>query len=167
MIVPVLPRHQGRDEEAECCQTESQTTLLLTPLPCDEVIKAEDTTPDPYTKGVERSRIGVVSLAHLIGRLIDIQHDGYAGHKEEREDDPEILPTPLTTAQQLSYQSEETEDEGQHKVAIVPGIVGHKGGQVCLWTEEEPIDEGDARDPITLRQLSLPLYIILSTGEVP
>ena len=47
------------------------------------------------------------------------------------------------------------------------GVIGHKGGQIRLRSEEEAVNKWDAGDPIPLRQFSLSLDVILSTGEVP
>ncbi len=53
--------------------------------------KRGDTHAYPYGIGIERACECVVALSRLVRRLVKIKHNGYAGHEEEEEYNPELL----------------------------------------------------------------------------
>ena len=54
-------------------------------------------TPHTYPdgKGIERTGIRIVSFTGLCRSLVEVEHDSDTCHKEQEEDHPELLDTPL------------------------------------------------------------------------
>ena len=83
VVVPVLSGHLQRYEHAKHrgdgsgCNARQLAIFLY--RPCD----GSDAQSDPNAEGIERSGVGVVALTRLVGRLVQIKHDGDAGHEEE------------------------------------------------------------------------------------
>ena len=65
--------------------------FFLSEKHADERRDGRHTDADPDGEGIERSGEGVVALAGLAGGLVEVEHDGDAGHEEEEEDYPELL----------------------------------------------------------------------------
>ena len=87
------------------------------------------TETNPDGKGIERTSIGVVALTRLLGRLVEVEHDGQPRHEEEEEHDPELLHTTLP-AIGLPEEAEQSEEEGEHVEDIVPLVVLQHVGQL-------------------------------------
>ena len=68
------------------------------------------THTNPDGKSVERTSIRIVTLTRLTRRLVQVEHDGYTGHEEEKEHHPELLDTFLT-AVGLPQQADDAEQQ--------------------------------------------------------
>ena len=77
----------------------------------------------PYCKGIERPRESIIALTRLTGSLVEIQHNGYACHKEEEEYHPELLYAALgigaVAVERLPQQTNYTQHQGQHVEYVV------------------------------------------------
>ena len=80
------------------------------------------TNAAPDGVGIEGTSIGIVALTRLLGRLVQIDHNGQSRHDEQEEHHPELLDALAATSQHLPEQTDETQYERhtvEHIVAFV------------------------------------------------
>ena len=85
----------------------------------------------PNGKGIERTGVGIVALARLIGRLVQVDDNGYASHEEKEEHHPELLDAFLA-AESLPEKSAKAEYERQTVEDVVSFVVLELIGQRLL-----------------------------------
>ena len=166
MVVPGLAGHLDRHKQTKysCHRTGHYRRHLAIPL--YQLGQCRDTEPDPDTERIERTCIGIVSFTRLVRSLVQIKHNGDTRHKEEEEGDPEALDTTLSGIS-LIQQPEDTEQKRQHIVDIVSFIIGNIRRHIILRADKYLVDRLDTGDPVTVQHLTIPLDIILTSGEVP
>jgi hypothetical protein len=98
--------------------------------------------------------------------LIQINHNRYTGHEEQEECHPKTFDTFLT-GKCLIEQPDQTQQKGQHIKDVTPCIILQIVGQIGLVSRNMLVDKIEATDPISVLHLSMPLYIVLPSGEVP
>ena len=180
MVIPVLPCHLYRDKEehqrghASHRRRDGERSFViggllrwnLREIAAHGRSDRSDTEAHPDSEGVERSHISIITLTRLSGILIEVQDDGNTRHKEEHKRHPEAL-YPTATTPDLEEEPDETKDQRQRIVDVVPLIIGHIHGVRIAIPVEETIDEGDTRSSPTTQKASIPLQVILTPGEVP
>ncbi len=162
VVVPCLRDHlQGHkqsDKHGGYGCGEGQTTVgrvfggfsggfrfFLSEKHADERRDGRHTDADPDGEGIERSGEGVVALAGLPGGLVEIEHDGDAGHEEEEEDHPELLDAALGVAESLPEQADHAEKQREHIEDVVALVaLAEFVGQERLVAETGVVDEGYA-----------------------
>ena len=98
--------------------------------------------------------------------MIQINHNRYTGHEEQEECHPKTFDTFLT-GKCLIEQPDQTQQKGQHIKDVTPCIILQIVGQIGLVSRNMLVDKIEATDPISVLHLSMSLYIVLSSGEVP
>ena len=166
MVVPVLGRHQGRHAETGhgAQGRHRHALLLLHPFrdPADERGHAQ---ADPDAEGVERARIGIVALAHLVRRLVQVEDDRDAGHEEEQEHQPAA---PLV-AGELEEQAQQAQQQRQQVIMVLAFVVAQGGRRVVLVAQAQLVQRTDAALPVAEEQVvgRLPVDVVLPAGEIP
>ena len=121
---------------------------------------------NPDGKGVERACVGIVALAGLLGRLVEVEDDGQARHEEEEEHHPELLHTFLS-AEGLPEEADKAEQERQAVEDVAALVFLQRIGHEVLVAIEGVVDEGEACDGIAMLEFAVALQVVLSAGEVP
>ena len=76
----------------------------------------------PDGVSIERTRVGIVAFARLYGRLVQVNHYGKSGHKEEKGYHPELTDAAFA-AECLPEQSDKAQQQ-RHTVEHVMSFVG-------------------------------------------
>ena len=95
----------------------------------EHIVKGSDAKATPDGKGIERTCVGIVSLAHLKRVLVEIDDDGEPCHEEQKEHHPELLDATPSASQALPEETEETEQQWQTIIDIPSFIVAQVVGQ--------------------------------------
>ena len=132
----------------------------------DELRQSGHAHADPDGKGIERACIGIVAFAGLHGRLVQVEHDGDAGHEEQEEHYPELLDAPASPVG-LPDEADDAKQQWQAVEHVVALVFLELGGQVFLVADEPVVYEGDARYPVAVFNLPVSLDVVLPSGEVP
>ena len=89
MIIPVLSTHKSRNSKTQKTDYRCRRSLSLTfQQLVSQREEAGRAKSYPDTEEIERTRIGIISLPHLIWRLVEIQHNGNTCHEEHQEIKP-------------------------------------------------------------------------------
>ena len=91
MVVPCLRGHLDRHHETYKTNESHEPRGFLLQLGGQQVANGSHTHTTPDGEGIERTGVCIVTLTGLDGRLVQIEHDGQAGHEEQEEHDPELL----------------------------------------------------------------------------
>ncbi len=148
---------------APCCRLGSGLPALHgVSYPCVEGQRGE---AHPDREGIERTGVGVVPLAHLIRRLVEVDHDGDAGHEEHQECHP---CAPLVPCE-LEEEAEDAQKKRQHEVVVLALVLGQIGRSVALVAEPPLVEEADAALPVAGEHFSRcrAVDVVLPAGEVP
>ena len=141
--------------------------LVLLQGPHHEAPQSGNAHTHPDAVGIERTRIGVVTLTGLARRLVQVEHDSDTGHEEQEEDHPELLDATTATVG-LPQQADDTHDERQHVEHIVALVaLAQVVGQQALVTQARIVDKGVTRDPVAMGDFAHTLQVVLATGKVP
>ena len=174
MVVPVLLRHESRHSEAyqrhdgsggraDCLRR--RIAGLAGKQVFDEGIYGGYGQSYPYGKCIERACICIIPLPDLIRRLVEVYHNGYPGHEEQKESEP----CPPLVAGELEEQAYETEQKRKHVIMILPLVVLQIVGSVGLVAETGLVYESYAAFPVSRENLSRrrAVDIILPSGKIP
>src|SRR5574344_255434 len=164
VVVPVLRRHKGRDAQTEQRGSRGSDTLVNNAFqPRSDIKHAQ---ANPYTEGIERARISIITLTRLIWRLIKINDNGQASQQEQNKGEPETLHSLFLTGK-LVKNTKDTQQERQEIVSIVRTVVLQLGRQIALIAQHGIVDERNTAAPVAMSHFSIALDIVLTTHEVP
>ena len=168
VVVPVLGGHE--DGHSEQYDADSDCGHLFRDMYLQErlaqpVIDGHDCQAYPYGEYVEAAGIGVVPLAYLIRRLVEVQDDGYAREEEEQEGDP---PVALVLAQ-LEEQADDAQQQRQHVVMVLGLVVYDVVRAFGLVSQSGPVNEVYAALPVAGYRVSghLSVQVVLPSGKIP
>ena len=166
MVVPVLGSHQHWHAEAGDGDggghRHGPATLYGILYP---TIYRRDGYSYPHAEEIERAGVGVVPLAHLVGRLVEVEHDSDTRHKKHQEGEPEAALV-FVELEEKAYQ---TEQQRQEEVVILAGIVRKGFGRVALVSQADFVYEPYAALPVAVEDVSRHggVNLILPAHEIP
>ena len=166
MIVPSLADHLQRYRQGDDRSDAGGGKMGQFAETAQTFDDGRDAQTDPYGKGVERARIGVVTFARFARGLVQIEDNGQTGHEEKEENDPELLDAFLS-AVGLPEHAEESEQQGQAVEDVVSLVFAQIGGEFRLIAVEGVVNEGDTGDPLAVIELAVALYVVLTAGKIP
>ena len=157
---------KSRQEQAEQRDDRSHSHIAQLQILLHQVDDGCNADAAPDSVGIERAGISIVALTRLVGRLVQIDHDGESRHEEEEEYHPELAYA-ATSAPGLPEQADDAEQEGQTIEDVVALIVLQLVGQLALIAQSGVVEPFDAADPVAMFHFAITLDIVLTAYEVP
>ena len=108
VVVPRLAHHLQRHENADD-GSHSDCHGLLFQQAAQPVGDSSNAEANPNGERIERTGVGIVAFARLLWRLVKVEHNGQARHKEEEEHYPE-LPDAALALVGLPEEAEQAEE---------------------------------------------------------
>ena len=164
MVVPVLGSQQCRHSEGDNgCECGGELRITTKHI-AHNISYSQYAQAYPYTEGVERSRIYIISLTRLRRAGVEIYHQCNTHHNEEPHHHREVL----LVAVKLIYQAQQAEHKWQEEVTVACRVVSHFAWQVALRAQISLVESGDAREPVAVQDgLVACLNVVLTSHEVP
>ena len=118
---------------------------------------------DPHRKGVERPHVGVVALTGLQGGLVQVHHNGDAGHQEQHAHHRSAL----RVAERLERESDQPQNQRQVEEVVQALVVQGLLRQHVAVAEAFRVDEAHAAQPVAVHERAVALHVVLLANEVP
>ncbi len=166
MVVPVLGRHQDRYEETGESRSGGRPQPGLIPgLIRDPCIQGSHGEADPDREHIEGTRVRVIPLADLIGRLVQVEDDRDAGHEEHQEDNPAAALVPV----ELEQQTEKPQQQGQEEIVVLALIVLQAVRSIGLIAETQLVERRDATLPVPVENIAgdRTVDVVLTADKIP
>ena len=166
VVVPVLGRHKSGHAQARTrkqgCRSHGVALLEGTLEPA---VKSRHSHTYPHAEEIERSRVGIIPLPHLVRRLVEVDHDGYTRHEEHQEGKP----ASSLVAVELEEETKKAKEEREEEIVVLSLVVGKRGGSVALVAQAELVDESYAALPVAVEDIAgrRGMYLVLPPHEVP
>ena len=166
MVVPVLGRHEHRYQEAQgrypAGNGRSRHLLGGSTQP---LIQRRHAQADPDGKHIERAGVGVVTLAHLVRRLVQIQDNSDARHEEHQEHNPAATLVFVV----LEHQAQQTQQQRQEEVMVLAFVVPQRRRRIRLVPQAEFVQKADAALPVAVEDIARQrgMDVVLAAHEVP
>ncbi|OQC02535.1 MAG: hypothetical protein BWX77_01160 [Bacteroidetes bacterium ADurb.Bin090] len=165
VIVPIFGSHKHRNTQPEHSGQQCRRYRLQDFAQNGN--QSRHTHAYPYTKGIERTGVGIIPLARLQGRLIQIQHYGQPGHQKEKQGNPESLHA-LFPGIGLIQKPQNSQKQGQHIITVATLVISQFRRKIALITHQVFIDEIKTGNPVPVVGLAPQvLNIVLPAREIP
>ncbi len=165
MVVPCLTRHlYGHDQAQQrhngCHGSAAELVFLKNVDDCRHSDSA------PYSERIERACVSIVAFTRLHRCLVKIEDNSKSGHEEQEEHHPELPYAPLASVSlpEKAYESEQQRHAIEHVVSFVGFQFVRK---LALVAEPPVVEERYTGNPVAVFQLSVALYVVLPSCEVP
>ena len=166
VVVPVLGRHECRYAQAQGRYSGGKCPGSL--LPCSSaqpLIQRRHAQADPDGKHIERPGIGIVTLAHLVRRLVQIQDNSDARHEEHQEHNPAATLVFVV----LEHQAQQTQQQRQEEVMVLALVLRQRRGSIRLVSQAEFVQKADAALPVAVKNIARQrgMDVVLAAHKVP
>ena len=165
MVIPGLAGHLYRHEDAgqaghRGCQHSVDVQFL------EPVYDGCHAQSAPYSEGIERSGVSIVTFARLRWCLVEVDHNGQTCHEEQEGHHPELLYAAFSAPclPEEAYDAQQQRQAIEHVVAFV-GL--QLVGQLALVAVHSIVYEGYTRYPVAMFHLTIALNVVLAAREVP
>ena len=127
------------------------------------LVQGHHTQTNPHRKGVERPHVGVVSFTRLQGGLVQVHHNGDAGHQEQHAHHRSAL----RVAERLERESDQPQNQRQVEEVVQALVVQGFLRQHVAVAEAFRVDETHAAEPVAVHERAVALHVVLLSNEVP
>ena len=126
VVIPVFGSHNSRYQN-QGCQTGNSTGNNFRHKFFQSFGNGQHTKPNPNSKRIERTGVGIITFAWLVRILIQINNNGQAGHKKHQKYHPQSFFAfgPLVV---LKKHTKQTKQKWQEKIGIPGFVVGKPVG---------------------------------------
>ena len=118
---------------------------------------------NPHGKSVERPHVGVVTLARLQRRLVQVHHNGEARHQEQQPHHGRAF----GVSEGLERQPDQAQNQRKVEEAVPAAVFRHGLGQGVAASQTFRIDEIDPAQPVAVHEIAMALHVVLLANEVP
>src|SRR5258708_26536387 len=166
MIIPLLAAHEdGHGKETKTGSgVISHARLAFEKIFFEYFLHPDNTQPDPDSKGVATTGIGIITFTGLLTGLVEIDDNSKPGEEEQQSRHQEIL----TSAAELEIQPDESQDQRKHVHPVIGLVIGMDAvGHFTLVSQKVIVDKRDAGDGISVPRIPKTFQVILLAGEIP
>src|SRR5690554_3070212 len=130
MVVPVFHSHySGNQKQSNNTGCRSSNGFAHIFFKCFNNCQSANT--NPHGKSIEGTGIGIIPLPGLQGILVEISHNGKAGHEKEQENNPQSL-FALCSFAVLVENTKQSQYQRQKIIGVSCLIVGKTVGEAIL-----------------------------------
>src|ERR1700676_1762907 len=99
MIIPFLVSHQYRNSQ----QAKTSRNIICNRRLHDllkHLFHPQHSQTDPDRKSIKRSHIRIIPFTWLLTRLVEVNHNGHTGEKEQEHIDDKVAPVSIVMIEQ-------------------------------------------------------------------
>ena len=165
MVVPVFFGHEGGNAKAQDARADCNHLFAALEGVGDPLVNCVHAKAYPDGKHVEGPGVGVIPFTHLVRRLVEVQHNGYARHEEHEEH----YPAASLVFVELEHQAQEAKQERQEEVVVLALVFPERSRGVTLVSKPYGIQEAYAAFPVAVKDIAGngAVDVVLAPHEVP